>query len=172
MWLFSLKKQQHTIQNKALSSPIVQSTRQNWNEISQLACNWYSRENKMQPKAAHCAVNISYWHAMFISCGITFIYIWWQWLQLLHLRASGQKSTTSRSGPSECWPFYLSLIRCAVRCGKDATRGNSKVCALIFAGFNVRGYCGSAAHPRIFRPRIFGHHSSSQSMTSCVRKWR
>ena len=50
------------------------------------------------------------------------------------------------------------------------------VCALIFAGFNVRGFRGSAAIREYFvreylNVTVNGHiHSSSQSMTSCVTK--
>ena len=51
----------------------------------------------------------------------------------------------------------------------------STVCALIFAGFNVRGFRGSAAIREYFVREylditVNGLHSSSQSMTSCVTK--
>ena len=45
------------------------------------------------------------------------------------------------------------------------------VCALIFAGFNVRGFRGSAAIREYLNVTVNGHiHSSSQSMTSCITK--
>ena len=54
--------------------------------------------------------------------------------------------------------------------------GANTVCALIFAGFNVRGFRGSAAIREYFvrehlNVTVNGHvHSSSQSMTSCITK--
>ena len=45
------------------------------------------------------------------------------------------------------------------------------ICALIFAGFNVRGFRGSAAIREYLNVTVNGHiHSSSQSMTSCITK--
>ena len=72
------------------------------------------------------------------------------------------------------------MCACTSPCGAvgDTVSGctGSTVCALIFAGFNVRGFHGSAATREYFVREyldvtVNGHvHSSSQSMTSCVTK--
>ena len=63
-----------------------------------------------------------------------------------------------------------------VRCAEHAGCVPYTVYALIFAGFNVRGFRGSAAIREFFvreylNVTVNGHaYSSSQSMTSCVTK--
>ena len=83
-----------------------------------------------------------------------------------------------------CIPqIHNSISSCTISCSSHATQHRDishyhlyTVCALIFAGFNVRGFRGSAAIREYFvreylNVTVNGHvHSSSQLMTSCVTK--